>query len=122
MSSVRPMTGMSSLSFCRSWKLTSCSLAAARHPKLVRAGGPSSEPHAGGLAPTGQQWDPREGQRRSHGGAGWTLGTQRLPWAGSKGAQTPWDGWPPCLGWYGAAGGAGGPQPGLAGGLQFKPQ
>lgn len=109
MSLVRPTVGMSSLNFCRSWGLVSCSLAAARHPKwgLVSAGRPGSEPHAGGLAPTGQQWNPRERQRQSHGSVVWTPGTPQLPWAGSKGAQAPWHGQPTRLGWYGAAGGAG---------------
>lgn len=65
MSSVRPMVGMSCMNFCRSWGLTSCSLAAATHPKwgLVSARNPGSQPHTGGPATAGQHLDPRGGLR-----------------------------------------------------------
>lgn len=72
----RPAAGTSSLNSLRSWGLTSCSLAAARHPKW-------------GLASAGQRWDPRKGQRGNYGGevgTGHPVGA--LGW--HKGAQAPW--------------------------------
>lgn len=120
MSSVRPAVRMSSLNLCRSWGLAPWSLAAARHPKrgLVSAGGPGSEPHAGGPATAGQRWDPREGQRQSHKGAGWThQAPHGCPGLAAKGHMPLGRGDPPAWGGTGLLAGVGGTLQGGGGAL-----
>lgn len=82
----RPAAGTSSLNSLRSWGLTSCSLAAARHPKwgLASTGHPAASPTLGVRLRRGSGGTPGKGKGETM-EVKWALGTLWVPWAGTKG-------------------------------------